>query len=765
GSRLASLASFSVGRIDAEVDRRLDEMLDRTTDEAHAAQLRSLKGVTAVANATLAYEIYQRAVDAPRWQALAEQGVRPQRLSWVSAGLEEAPESGALFAEKLIGRDTVQTMPRATLDALSSRGTTDATLGTGLEVARDTMERLEALGISMGELTDYLLERGVERLEDTMDDLLGTIALVQRRYRGTRLNRLQATLPAALADGVGATLKDWDSQQNTRRLWNRDATLWTDSGEDGWLGWLDLVDRQRKNIEYFQEIAHMVERRNFTHVLVLGVGGCGLAPDLLSRIYEDPSGFPSLSVLDSTDPTQILDAEAGVELATTLLIVSSKSGTTLETSALLSYFWERMHTELGDAAPRHFLALTDPGSALDDFAREHGFWTVQHGAPELRGRYSMFSNFGMVPAAAMGMPVTDFLEETALMVGACGNVPAAENPGVELGVILGAAANRGRDKLTLITSPAIAPLGTWLEQLIAESTGKHGKAIVAHEREPLLEPHAYSNDRVFVYIRLDSTPHLDQDRAVAGLADAGHPVIQITLDDTWSLGQELFRWQIATAVAAAVMGVNPFDEPDIEPSKRETLALITAYERSGALPSESQLWSGEGVTLFANNANAKALHAIVGDHPSLAGWLSAHFSRMRPRDYVAVLAYLPMTIDYERTLHEIRGVVLQATGVATSVGFGPRLLNSTGQAYKGGPNTGLFLQLTCDDAQDLAIPGQRATFGAVKAAQARGDFEVLGERGRRALRVHLSSDTEVGLQTLLTAIELALASHAEAQEY
>ncbi|MEM6989066.1 MAG: bifunctional transaldolase/phosoglucose isomerase [Myxococcota bacterium] len=761
--RLASVASFFVSRIDAEADARLEALSRRTDDEAHRAELRSLQGATAVANAKLAYEIYQRMLAAPRWRALAELGARPQRLLWASTGTKNPAYSDVKYVDELIGPDTVNTVPPHTLAAFRDHGTATNTLTQGVEEARETLQRLESLGVSMGELTDHLLERGVERFEDAMDGLLGTIAQLQRRHRGSRLNRLDARLPPALADAVGNAQSEWDRGENTKRLWHGDATLWTNSGEERWLAWLDVVDRQRKNVEHFATLTAEMAARGFEHVVVIGMGGSSLAADVLARVYGGGRGFPRVSIMDSTDPAQLQVATDALELPRTLFVVSSKSGTTLEAQLVLAHVYAAAELALGDEAPRHFLAITDPGTALEAFARTQGFWSVQHGMPDVGGRFSVFTNFGMVPAMAMGLPVIEFLEEAALMVGACGNTPARDNPGVELGLILGAAARRGRDKLTLITTPAIAPIGAWLEQLVAESTGKDGRAIIPHEREPLLDPEAYGRDRVFVYLRLHSTPHLDQDRAVAALASAGHPVVRLDLDDAWSLSQEFFRWQVAAAVAAAVLGVNPFDQPDVEASKAATRRLLETYERRSALPGEAPLWSGQGVTVFTNEKNAAALRGSVRDSPDLAAWLQAHFSRMRPRDYVALLAYLPMTLLHERVLHDIRSVVLESTGAATCVAFGPRFLHSTGQAFKGGPNTGVFVQLTCEDARDLNIPDRKPTFSIVKAAQARGDFEVLGQRGRRVLRIHLGTDVASGLQTVLTAVDSAMARRRDEQ--
>jgi len=755
--QLASVASFVIRSLDAEVDKRLEALCVRTRDKTRLVRLEMLVGQAAVASAKLAYEIFQRMVDTPHWRKLAELGVRPQRLLWTQTGPCNAEDSDVRYVEQLVGPDTVNALSPDTLAAFRDHGRVPQPLTEGLEQARRVLGDLQDVGISMGDVTDELLERGVERLEDAMDGLLGTVAHRQRQHRGGRTNRLHAQLPPSLTKAVSNARSRWDDYGKTRALWDRNPALWTNSGEDGWLGWLDIVDRQRHRVAYFQQLAAKIAARGFEQVVLLGMGGSSLAAEVLARVYGVQPGSPELTILDSTDPVQIETAENSVNLRKTLFIASSKSGTTVESASLLAHFYARLQTVVGDNAASHFIAITDPGSELEAFAREHDLWILQHGTPDIGGRFSVFSSFGMVPATAMGLPAIEFLREAALMVGACGNAPACDNPGAELGLILGTAATRGRDKLTIITTPAIAPFGSWLEQLIAESTGKHGKAIIPHEREPLLDPHAYRDDRLFVYLRLSSTPHLDQDRAVASLADAGHPVVRIELDDAWSLSQEFFRWQFATAVAGAVMQLNPFDQPEVEASKAQTRLMTDAHGARTSLPSEAPLWSGGGLVLYANERNANALRRLVPDAPTAAEWLSVHLARLRPQDYMALLAHIPMTLEHERALHDIRSAVLEATGVATCVGFGPRFLHSTGQAYKGGGNNGVILQLTCDDASDLPVPGQRFTFGGLTAAQARSDFESMGQLGRRLLRVHLGSDVENGLRLVLAAVEAAFA--------
>jgi len=464
-------------------------------------------------------------------------------------------------------------------------------------------------------------------------------------------------------------------------------------------------------------------------------------------------------VLDSTDPAEVRAVESKIDLGKTIFIVSSKSGSTLEPNIFKQYFFERVKQVVGAAeAGKRFIAITDPGSKMQKVAEGDGFRHIFYGLASIGGRYSALSNFGMIPGAIQGLDIQKFLDRTEEMVKACGaNVAADENPGAILGVILGAGQKAGRDKVTIFTSPGISDLGAWLEQLLAESTGKEGKGLIPVDREEIGSPEVYGKDRVFVYLRLETGPDAKQEAAIAALEAAGQPVVRISVPDVYSLGQEFFRWEIATAVAGSIIGINAFNQPDVEASKNETRKLTSEYEKTGSLPAESPILEDGGIKVFTDEKNAVALKQAAGSDKSLVGCLRAHLSRIGAGDYFAVLGYIEMNAPHEAQLQSIRHAVRQKKHVSTCLGFGPRFLHSTGQAYKGGPNSGVFLQITCDDAADLAVPQQKFTFGVVKAAQARGDFQVLADRNRRALRVHIGSDVAAGLAALQRAIQQALA--------
>ena len=563
---------------------------------------------------------------------------------------------------------------------------------------------------------------------------------------------------APLTQAVQATLNDWQAGNKMARLWRGDPTLWTGDDEDKWIGWLGIVEDQLKQLPQLTAAATDAAKAGFTHALLLGMGGSSLCPEVLKITYGRQPGHPELHVLDSTDPAQIKSIEGQVDLARTLCIVASKSGSTLEPNIFKQYFFDRMQRTVGkDKAGEHFIAITDPGSRMQQVAERDQFRKIFYGVAGIGGRYSALSNFGMVPAAVMGLDLSKFLQRTNEMVQACKpEVPADQNPGAVLGAILGTLGNLGRNKVTIITSPGIHDLGAWLEQLIAESTGKIGKGLVPVDREALGAPEVYGNDRVFVHLRLANEPDAAQKQALDALRAAGHPVVEIELADTYDLGQEFFRWEIATAAAGSILKINPFNQPDVEASKIVTRQLTEAYEKTGKLPEESPILDEGGIKLFTDERNAANLKDLAGSDRSLTGLLRAHLSQLKPGDYMALLAYIEMNGPHEEKLQAMRHAVRDRKHVATCLGFGPRFLHSTGQAYKGGPNSGVFLQITCDDANDLPVPEQKYTFGIVKAAQARGDFQVLADRKRRALRVHLPKDVNAGLDSLGRAVFSAI---------
>jgi glucose-6-phosphate isomerase len=567
---------------------------------------------------------------------------------------------------------------------------------------------------------------------------------------------IRFVLPAELRGAVDQAAADWTENNKVARFWQKDPSLWTRDGEEKWLGWIDIVEREQKEAAAHATLAADVQAAGFKSALLLGMGGSSLCPEVLSVTFGQQPGFPALHIVDSTDPVQVQAARDKVNLAETLVIVASKSGSTLEPNVLKQYFFEEMKKAVGaDKAGSHFLAITDPGSKMEQVAKADGFRHIFYGDPTIGGRFSALSNFGVVVAAVAGLDTGKLLAEAAKGVAAA-KLAVAENPAVQLGLTMGLAAEAGRDKITIFTSPEIYDLGAWMEQLIAESTGKLGKGITPVDRETIAAPEFYGSDRIFVYIRLASTADASQDAKVATIEAAGHPVIHIEIDDLYEIFGQFFTWEVATAVAGSVMGINPFNQPDVESAKIETRALTSAYEQTGELPTREPVLVDAGIQVFATEAYAATLKAAAPSL-SLSEVLRAHFDQIHAGDYFAALAYLPMFPEHEAAIQGLRHKVRDTKHVATCLGFGPRFLHSTGQDYKGGPNTGVFLQITADHAVDVAIPGQKLTFGVVIDAQAGGDLAVLEARGRRALRVHLGADVAAGLKTLAAAVDQALA--------
>ena len=754
-SNVASVASFFVSRIDSAVDKQLDEKIAKANDPTEKKRLAELKGKVAIANAKLAYQEYKRLFSGPRWDKLAARGAKPQRLLWASTGTKNKEYSDVLYVEELIGPNTVNTVPPSTLDAFRDHGTPRDSLEENVEDAKRVLAELEKSGISLDAITADLVKDGIKQFADAADKLYGAVAHKRAVVLGAGIDGQTLALGGDLGKAVEKATEEWRAEGTIRRLWSLDKSVWTGTDEDKWLGWLNSP--MKADVADYDDFAHRVKGQNFTDAVVLGMGGSSLGPEVLAETFARQPGFPKLHVLDSTDPAQIRNLQARINIANTLFIVSSKSGGTTEPNAMKDYFYARVAETIGaDKAGHRFIAVTDPGSSLEKVALKQGFARIFHGDPTIGGRYSVLSPFGLVPAAAAGIDVHTLLKHATSMVLSCGpDVPPHENPGVQLGLAMGLAGLEGRDKVTILSSPKIADFGAWAEQLIAESTGKEGKGLIPIDGEPLGDVSSYGQDRFFIDLRTEGENDDAHDGKLAALEKAGHPVVRIVLKSIEHIGQEFFRFEIATAVAGSVLGINPFNQPDVEDAKIKTRELTAAFEKSGKLPPEKPVMSSAEADLYTDGENAAALRKAGADG-DLGSWLKAHLARSGDGDYVALLAYVERDPDHIESLQHMRLAVRDKRHVATCAEFGPRFLHSTGQAYKGGPDSGVFLQITADDDKDLAVPGQKASFGVIKAAQARGDFDVLTERGRRALRVHLKGGLATGLKMLDAAIQNAL---------
>ena len=561
------------------------------------------------------------------------------------------------------------------------------------------------------------------------------------------MNSISYSLPSQVEDAVRHAISKWNTDNTVGRIWEKDASVWTNDDEAKWLGWLTIAEEEATDTGKYLDLQKDIDEAGFTDVLLMGMGGSSLCPEVLAITF----GKKNFHILDSTVPSQVKAVEDKLDLAKTLFIVASKSGSTLEPNCFKQYFFDRV-SQVSEEPGKQLIAITDPGSKMEQIAKDDGFRHIFYGKPEVGGRFSALSAFGLTAAAAMGLDVDILLDRANSMAELCKRHNPEENPGALLGLVLGVCHKLGRDKLTIFTSPEVHDLGAWLEQLIAESTGKNDVAIIPVDREPMLEADSYYNDRVFVHVGVKGSP---TDEAVYNRLEeierAGHPMIRVELESLYHISQEFFRWEFATAVAGAVMGINPFNQPDVESAKIEARKITDEYEKTGSLPTETPFFEADGISLFSSESNIEELNELK-DEKSLVGYLKAHISRIGSNDYFALLGYIEMNSENEAALQSIRAKVLNKELAATCLGFGPRFLHSTGQAYKGGANNGVFLQITSDDKIDLSVPGQKYTFGVVKAAQARGDFQVLLDRGRRAFRVHVSGDLSNGLKKINEAL-------------
>src|SRR5579863_541478 len=754
-SHVASVASFFVSRIDSAVDKQLDEKIARANDPHEKERLAALKGKVAIANAKLAYQEYKELFSGARWEKLAAKGAKPQRLLWASTGTKNKDYSDVMYVEELIGPNTVNTVPPATLDAFRDHGKPRDSLEENVEEAKHVLAELDKSGISLDAITEELVKDGVKLFADAADKLYGAVAHKRATVLGAAIGAQKLALSPGLEKAVDKYTEEWRASARIRKLWHKDKSVWTNDDENKWLGWLDSA--AKADIADYEDYARRVRGQNFSDAVVLGMGGSSLGPEVLAETFPKKSGFPKLHVLDSTDPAQVRAMEKAIDLKKTVFIVSSKSGGTTEPNVMKDYFFAQVSKAIGaDKAGHRFIAVTDPGSSLEKVAQKQGFARTFHGEPTIGGRYSVLSPFGLVPAATAGIDVKGLIKHTLAMVRSCGpDVPPQQNPGVQLGLALGLAGLEGRDKVTIFSSKKIADFGAWAEQLIAESTGKEGKGLIPIDGETIADVSVYGNDRFFIDLRTEGEDDASHDEKLDALEQAGHPVVRIVIKSIEHIGQEFFRFEMATAVAGAILGINPFNQPDVEAAKVKTRELTAAFEKSGALPVEIPVISTADVDLYTDESNAAKLRKAGADG-TLESWLKAHFSRVHADDYVALLAYIERNAGHIDTLQTARLAVGDKRHLATCAEFGPRFLHSTGQAYKGGPDGGVFLQITADDTRDLPVPGQKASFGVIKAAQARGDFGVLTERGRRALRVHLKGDLKSSLKALDRAIRQAL---------
>ena len=731
--KVSSVASFFVSRVDTKVDKALAGKIQAAGDPTQRRALESLYGKAAIANSKLAYERFQELFSGERWERLRKAGAHAQRCLWASTSTKDPRYPDTYYVDELIGPDTVDTVPPATLVAFREHGEVRRSLDENVDAARRQLRQLAEVGIDLGQVTQELEVEGVASFTKSFEALLAALARSSKDIKAGNGPRQWHNL-GALQPAVDAQVAILQKAEAPRRLWAKDPTLWsTDASKSAEirdrLGWLDVAQKMLGHRSEFRELA--VKGRRYSDVVLLGMGGSSLCPDVLRNTFGSAKGHPVLHVLDTTDPATILSVRAKIDLAKTLFIVASKSGETTETLSHFAYFWGQVTAGGRTAKAGHqFAAITDPGTSLEQLAKDHGFRWIFPNPPDIGGRYSALSFFGMVPAALIGVDVAAMLERASEMGRACGESVAAEsNPGVWLGAVMGRLALSGRNKLTLLTSPQVATFGYWVEQLIAESTGKEGRGIVPIEGEPVGKPEVYGNDRLFVHIRMDSDP---VNRAVRALERSGQPVVTLTLRDRLDVGGEFLRWEIATAIAGSILEINAFDQPNVQESKDNTKKVLARLESSGKLPAAQSV---------------PAARARSG--------VSSLLGRAKPGAYFAIMAYTTRTPASNAAIKAIRTAVRDHTRIATTAGYGPRFLHSTGQLHKGGPRTGLFLQIVQHDNKDVDIPQQPFTFSILKQAQSLGDLQSLSSRRLPVLRVTLGRDPAAGWRALAAAVRAA----------
>ncbi len=745
--RIASVASFFVSRVDTQVDRRIDEMLAKTSDPDRRKALESLRGETAIANAKIAYQRCKRIfLEGERFRTLeAQHGARIQRPLWASTSTKNPAYSDVKYIEALIGPHTVETMAPASVAAFRDHGVVRATLDRDVDEAYRTLETLAEVGISYDEVTRTLQKDGVESFAQSFDNILAGIE--RKRVSLTGPSEGSTVSPSPFDSEVRSAVERLAAGDFIERLWQRDPGLWTTEPAarktiENRLGWMTVYQTMLDRIKEFDDLAADIKSEDFTTVLLLGMGGSSLAPEVFQRIFGNQIGFPELVVVDTTDPDAILKIQHSVDLDRSLFIVSTKSGTTVETLSLFQYFYSLMTDRLGAEAGKRFIAITDPGTALESIAKNSGFRYLFLNPPDIGGRYSALSYFGLVPAAVIGLNIRRLLEPVFPMAHRS-RESSPENPALQLGTALGLLVQAGIDKATFVLDPAIASLADWVEQLLAESTGKQGTGLIPIVHEPEGAPGSYGSDRFFVGIDLAPQPNADTDAFLAGVETAGHPVIRLRLASDWELGAELFRWELATAIAGSILGINPFDEPNVKESKDNTNRLLDEYQEQHRLPALPVAATEDGVE--ASGVSATSIREA----------LERFLDQITDGEYLAIMAFAERDPETERRLVEMRGLLRERLRVATTLGYGPRFLHSIGQLYKGGPPTGAFLQILVEPRQDIPIPGQEYSFGTLFRAQALGDYQALATRGRPLLRLTLSGDPVRGLDRVLEALIVA----------
>ena len=752
---IASVASFFLSRIDVLADQVLNQYIDPGTTTSKEINAEQLMGKVAVANAKMAYQSFKKIFRGERWNKLAEKGARVQRPLWASTSTKDALYKDVRYVEPLIGWDTVNTMPDKTIKAFADHGIVkENTVEEGVEEARQILENLGKLNVDLNLITRQLINEGIQKFMDPFDQLMTTIAKKRMELMDGEDSLLKLD-SGEVEPYVADVFKSLETKQFVARLFAKDPYLWNREEEHvkvikNRLGWLDSFDNLEDNLEELQQFTEEAKDK-FNNVVLLGMGGSSLCSEVVVQTFGSATGFPKLTVLDDTGPESLESVTSTIDFDKTLFIVASKSGTTLETISFYKYFFEKVKQRKGEKAGENFIAITDPGTPLEDEAEKNSFLKVFKNPEDIGGRYSVLSYFGLVPMALIGMDLKELYSHYRRMKKSCEPpVPASINPAVMLGAALGAYAKKGRDKVTFILSESLSSFGLWAEQLIAESTGKEGKGIIPIHGEKLFDTDRYREDRVFVNLYLKGERNHDTKSKLDSLKEQGHPVIEIDIEDKMALGAEFYRWEVATATAGAVLLINPFDEPNVAESKKNTRDLLQEWEQQKQFKAEEKATEYEGIELFYHS---EALSEKVSGGQSINVILNAFLDLAREKEYIAFLPYFMHKESRHKELENIRRAIGAQYKVATMLGHGPRYLHSTGQLHKGGPANGLFILLTAKSGKQIEIPGKPYDFSVLQYAQALGDFRSLKDKGYDILHIRLTENIDQKLGLLKNIIE------------
>lgn len=747
---ISSVAGFFVSRVDTLFDRMIEERAERSKSNDEKARLKNLLGRVAVANAKLAYIRHTEIFSSERFLSLKGSGAKQQRLLWASTGTKNPRYHDTKYVEELIKDGTVSTMPLNTLLAFYDHGKARITLTDGLEGAKKVISELAVLDIDYREATERLEAEGVKSFSDAHAAALKSIAGKKEMLAVKKAVSFRFVLNG-FEGAVTEAVEEIGNENFLERLWAKDPTIWkTGLAEKklirDMLGWVTLPGMMEDHIEELDSFAREVREAGFKDIVLLGMGGSSLAPLVFSQIFGSSPGYPRLTVLDSTDPDAVKAAEASIDLEKTLFIISSKSGSTIEPLSLFEYFRCKLAALKGDGFGRNFAAITDPGTALEGFSKKFGFRKLFINPKDVGGRFSALSYFGLVPAALIGVDIRRLLEFSSRMEAAvhpC--MQSAENPVMTLGAALGALGRLGRDKITFFMPEAISAFGMWIEQLIAESTGKEGKGLVPVVNEPPGKPEDYGNDRVFVSISMGAEGK-KLGTLINGLADMGHPVISFNLTDIYEIGGEFFRWEVATSVAGQILGINPFDQPDVELAKKLAIARLNEALPAARLKPPGVELDGRKYKAFLGKSTFKQMR--LKDH-DLKKAMKEFMGLVKRGDYVGLLAYYsPADKAVEAVFTDLRKALRDSTRAATQFGWGPRYLHSTGQLHKGGPNNGVFFIFCHEDDGDIGIPGSDFTLSQLELSQAFGDMEALDSKGCRVFLLSLKDSSSRAIEEL-----------------